>query len=181
MEKLQDFYEKTIYEWVKNNFGESEADDPSWNISMLAEELASKYTETMGIIVDIQKDYTMTLDPADFGEQQDAMFHYEESYTLAEGKGWRCVLNNSGEQVLRAGKLWNEDVLEKYDSDTKLHRAINTGKVEVINHSWWELDFFKGDDYVDLHIDTYCTSVEEAIEKFKEIADKLKLIEKEDE
>lgn len=27
---------KSIYDWVKDNFGESEADDPSWNIQLLA-------------------------------------------------------------------------------------------------------------------------------------------------
>ena len=32
-------FEKIIYNWVKQNFGESEADDPSWSIEALAEEL----------------------------------------------------------------------------------------------------------------------------------------------
>ena len=31
--------EKTIYNWVKRNFGESEANDPSWDISALANEI----------------------------------------------------------------------------------------------------------------------------------------------
>ena len=31
--------EKTIYNWVKRNFGESEANDPSWDISSLADEI----------------------------------------------------------------------------------------------------------------------------------------------
>ena len=31
-----------IYEWVKTNCGESEADDPSWSIEALAKELADK-------------------------------------------------------------------------------------------------------------------------------------------
>lgn len=34
--------EKIIYNWVKENFGESEADDPSWNIQLLAKEIESK-------------------------------------------------------------------------------------------------------------------------------------------
>lgn len=37
--------ETIIYEWVKQNFGESEADDPSWNIEALAEELAKHQQE----------------------------------------------------------------------------------------------------------------------------------------
>lgn len=28
--------EELIYEWVRENFGQSEADDPSWNIEELA-------------------------------------------------------------------------------------------------------------------------------------------------
>lgn len=36
---------KIIYEWVKANFGENEADDPSWNIEALAEELAKHQHE----------------------------------------------------------------------------------------------------------------------------------------
>lgn len=35
-------YQKIIYNWVKNNFGESEADDPSWNIEALADHLKSE-------------------------------------------------------------------------------------------------------------------------------------------
>lgn len=31
--------EQTIYNWVKENFDESEANDPSWNIGSLAEEI----------------------------------------------------------------------------------------------------------------------------------------------
>ena len=31
--------EKTIYNWVKRNFGESEANNPSWDISALADEI----------------------------------------------------------------------------------------------------------------------------------------------
>lgn len=33
---MNDFY-TIIYEWVKQNFGESEADDPSWSIEALAD------------------------------------------------------------------------------------------------------------------------------------------------
>jgi hypothetical protein len=36
---------KIIYDWVKNNFGESEADDPSWNIEDLAKEIAKHQHE----------------------------------------------------------------------------------------------------------------------------------------
>ena len=36
---MKTFYE-AIYEWVKDNFGESEADDPSWSIEALADHLS---------------------------------------------------------------------------------------------------------------------------------------------
>lgn len=35
--KKQTLTEKTIYDFVAKNYGKSEADDPSWNISALAE------------------------------------------------------------------------------------------------------------------------------------------------
>lgn len=37
--------DKIIYEWVKRNYGESEAQDPSWSIAELANEIANKYKE----------------------------------------------------------------------------------------------------------------------------------------
>jgi len=36
-------FKKFLYEWVKGNFGQSEADDPSWSIEALAHDLAQKY------------------------------------------------------------------------------------------------------------------------------------------
>lgn len=36
---------KLIYEWVKDNFGESEAKDPSWSIVDLASHLADHFHE----------------------------------------------------------------------------------------------------------------------------------------
>lgn len=40
--KLTSFFNKEIYDWVAKNFGESEADDPSWNIEALSAHLASE-------------------------------------------------------------------------------------------------------------------------------------------
>lgn len=36
---MKTFYD-AIYEWVADNFGQSEADDPSWNIEALADHLS---------------------------------------------------------------------------------------------------------------------------------------------
>ena len=34
-----------IYNWVADNYGESEANDPSWNIDLLAEHIESKLAD----------------------------------------------------------------------------------------------------------------------------------------
>lgn len=39
-EQVKKILEKNIYKWVAENFGESEADDPSWNIKAMASDLA---------------------------------------------------------------------------------------------------------------------------------------------
>ena len=39
-EEIERLINNNIYEWVKKNFGESEADDPSWSIEALAHDLA---------------------------------------------------------------------------------------------------------------------------------------------
>ena len=36
-------FKQFIYKWVKDNFGESEADDPSWSIDELAKALRGEY------------------------------------------------------------------------------------------------------------------------------------------
>ena len=40
---IEQEFNKFLHEWVKKNFGESEADDPSWSIEALAHDLAGKY------------------------------------------------------------------------------------------------------------------------------------------
>lgn len=40
---IEEEYKKFLYEWVKKNFGESEADDPSWSIEALAHDLREEY------------------------------------------------------------------------------------------------------------------------------------------
>lgn len=36
-------FNKFLYRWVKDNFGQGEADDPSWSIKALAKDLADEY------------------------------------------------------------------------------------------------------------------------------------------
>ena len=40
---VEEEFKKFLYEWVKKNFGESEADDPSWSIEALAHDLREEY------------------------------------------------------------------------------------------------------------------------------------------
>lgn len=40
---IEEEFNKFLYEWVKKNFGESEADDPSWSIEALAHDLVDEY------------------------------------------------------------------------------------------------------------------------------------------
>lgn len=35
-ERVEELFKQHIYQWVKDNFGQSEADDPSWSIDALA-------------------------------------------------------------------------------------------------------------------------------------------------
>lgn len=37
--------EKIIYNWVAEIYGQSEADNPSWNIKMLAKEIKNNLTD----------------------------------------------------------------------------------------------------------------------------------------
>ena len=39
-ERVEELFKQHIYQWVKDNFGQSEADDPSWSIDALAHGLA---------------------------------------------------------------------------------------------------------------------------------------------
>lgn len=43
--KMKHKIDKIIYEWVKENYGESEANNPSWSIVELANHITSKFHE----------------------------------------------------------------------------------------------------------------------------------------
>ena len=40
---IEEEFKKFLHEWVKKNFGQSEADDPSWSIEALAHDLKYEY------------------------------------------------------------------------------------------------------------------------------------------
>lgn len=121
-------------------------------------------------------DYKVVLNPDNFGRKTDAMFYLGDSYTLAEGDGWECRLSNCGEQRLyKNGERVPSDELNLlYDTDDQLNKAINSGELEVDNHSWWELEFFKVVDnhlyFVDMGLftDSVVDTPKEGIQLFKE-------------
>ena len=96
--------------------------------------------------------YTIDLNPDDFGEQTDALFHLGESYPLAHGEidgiEWECRLANCGEQRInvKGERIHPAEIDQYYDTDKKLWKAIDDGDVELINNSWWELEFFRVDE-----------------------------------
>lgn len=59
-----------IYEWVKDNYGQSEADDPSWNIEALAKHLEPEFYMVIAGFEDCVRenlevvDYNLTLKEA---------------------------------------------------------------------------------------------------------------------
>lgn len=55
-DELYTYIKDTIYKWVKKNFGESEAEDPSWSIEALAEEI---YFHRWEIYEAVKEDYTI--------------------------------------------------------------------------------------------------------------------------
>lgn len=65
--------EKIIYKWVKENFGESEANDPSWNIKALAKYIERKQKEEKKTTKEFAKLIIDTID----GEAK-----YGDAYTL---------------------------------------------------------------------------------------------------
>lgn len=55
-DKLTNFFNETIYNWVAKNFGTQEAEDPSWSIKDLSAELSSKLlTKVRGQEVPVEK------------------------------------------------------------------------------------------------------------------------------
>lgn len=126
-------------------------------------------------------DYVIDMNPTDFGQQTDALFHLGNSYPLAHGKldgiEWECRLANCGEQKInvKGERIHPAEIDQYYDSDEKLWKAIDDGEVELLNNSWWEVEFYRVDDdsnwYLDLFapLDDTCIvdSPKDAIEYFK--------------
>ena len=126
-------------------------------------------------------DYQIDLNPDDFGEQTDPLFHLGDSYPLAHGKldgtEWECRLANCGEQKInvKGERIHPAEIDQYYETDKKLWKAIEDDEVELINNSWWEIEFYRVDEdsnwYLDLFppLDDTCIvdNPKDAIEYFK--------------
>lgn len=86
-ERVTKLLEKNIYEWVKKNFGQSEADDPSWNIEALAKDLAHG-TLKYDIYRAVERDY-LRMD-CDYIAEQNGISLTEEERELAVDEFMDC-------------------------------------------------------------------------------------------
>ena len=70
---------KFLYEWVKKNFGQSEADDPSWSIEALSKDLTKKYWDIhhKRVLDNIKDDVMMT------AEENGISLSEKDAYTIA--------------------------------------------------------------------------------------------------
>lgn len=102
-EHVAKLIEKKLYEYVKTNYGENEADDPSWNIEDIASELA-KGTLKYDIYRAVERDY-LRQDCDMVAEQNDIALTEEErelvvdeymdcdTYVDAHAEDWLYFMN----------------------------------------------------------------------------------------
>lgn len=79
MKEIEKKIHDIIYAWVEDNFGESEANDPSWNIESLAHEI-SKANNILSIYKMIERNY-LKHDLEDIIEERDIKLTEEEKQT----------------------------------------------------------------------------------------------------
>lgn len=102
-EEIEKLIYDAIYKWVAKNFGESEAEDPSWSIEALAHDLTNAQ-----LIFDIYKiiEYEYLRDDCDMvaegmeikltDEERDAVvdeFMDSEAYVDAHVEDWQWFIN----------------------------------------------------------------------------------------
>ena len=90
---MKEQFKDIIYNWVKQNFGESEADDPSWSIEALAEELAKHqhefyWQQELEYLKQDVENYLDGLNTYKLTEQQ--MYNVADKIRNSE---WYCSIN----------------------------------------------------------------------------------------
>ncbi len=90
---MKSVIEQLIYKWVEKNFGKSEADNPSWNIEALAEELDKHFHELywqqeLEYIKEDVENYLDGLNVYQLTEEQ--LYNVAENIRNSE---WYCSIN----------------------------------------------------------------------------------------
>lgn len=89
---MKDEIKKIIYNWVAKNFGESEADDPSWSIVELANELEKHFHE---LYWQQELDY-LAEDVARYAEDNGIDLTEKQAFAVADkirNSEWYCSLD----------------------------------------------------------------------------------------
>lgn len=113
--------------------------------------------------------------PELYKNQQDALFHADESWELAEGDGWVARIETCGEVRLykNGERLKVSDLPFEYENDEALNKAERDGELEIENNNWYEVQFFgeteHGLFYLDLTSDLVAYSFDECLEQFKNL------------
>ena len=114
--------------------------------------------------------------PELYKDNQDPIFHIDESWELAKGDGWEARIEACGEiYIVDKDGNWVDvdDVIAKYDTDEKLNKAFERGELSYINNNWYEVEFFADIndslEYLDLMADDCVVfDFNEAIKVFKD-------------
>lgn len=90
---MEDKLYKIIYNWVADNFGESEADDPSWDIKALAEEISKHYHELYW-----QQELEYLKEDVEYyvNEHDEYKLNEKQMYAVADkirNSEWYCSIN----------------------------------------------------------------------------------------
>jgi len=105
---MKTFYD-IIYEWVTDNFGQSEADDPSWNIKALADHLSKSDIDpeelnanTKWLAYDVVKEHFLEEDIEGVAEDKgvklskDDMAYIKRQYEKMDDETWEqisCIID----------------------------------------------------------------------------------------
>ena len=104
-DEIEKALHKAIYNWVANNFGESEAEDPSWSIEALANDLAHdpviydiqhlvEQEYRRQDMLDVMHDLNVELTEQEQGACLDE-FMNSESYTDMERDLWTEIIEHT--------------------------------------------------------------------------------------
>ncbi len=110
-----------------------------------------------------------------YKKQQDPLFHFDESWELAEGNGWVARIETCGEVRLykNGERLKVSDLPFEYETDEELNKAEESGELDIANNNWYELQFFAETEhglfYLDLTSDLVAYSFDECLEQFNNL------------